>query len=129
MISRDDIVEAGARIRPHVRWTPTMRLDDGAFGVTCPMSLKLEFLQHAGSFKPRGAFNTLLSTKVPAAGVAAASGGNHGIAVAHAARALGHRARIFVPTISSPAKIAAIRSHGAELVIGGDRYCRGARRL
>ena len=122
MISQVDIVEAGARIRPHVRRTPTMRLDGGAFGLTFPMSMKREFLQHAGSFKPRGAFNTLVSAEIPGAGVAAASGGNHGIAVAYAAHALGHRARIFVPTISSPAKIAAIRSHGAELVIGGDRY-------
>ena len=86
------------------------------------MSLKLEFLQHAGSFKARGAFNTLLSQPVPAAGVAAASGGNHGAAVAYAAKQLGVRARIFVPEISSPAKIAVIRSHGADVVIGGARY-------
>ena len=86
------------------------------------MSLKLEFLQHAGSFKARGAFNTLLSRPVPAAGVAAASGGNHGAAVALAAGRLGIRARIFVPQIASPAKIAVIRAHGAEIVIGGARY-------
>jgi threonine dehydratase len=86
------------------------------------VSLKLEFLQHAGSFKSRGAFNTLLSMPIGPAGVAAASGGNHGAAVAYAAKRLGVKARIFVPEISSPAKVAVIRSHGAEVVIGGARY-------
>ena len=86
------------------------------------MSLKLELFQHAGSFKPRGAFNNLLSQEVPAAGVAAASGGNHGAAVAYAARQLGHPADIFVPEISSPAKIAKIRAAGARLHVGGARY-------
>jgi threonine dehydratase len=117
-----DIRAAHARIAPHVRRTPVWRLPAGAFGHGGPVSLKLEFLQHAGSFKPRGAFNTLLSEPIPAAGVAAASGGNHGAAVAYAAKKLGLKARIFVPEISSPAKIAVIRSHGAEIVIGGARY-------
>jgi len=120
-ITRAAIEEAHARIAPHIRRTPVMNLQ-GAFGHPGPVSLKLEFLQHAGSFKSRGAFNTLLSNPVPAAGVAAASGGNHGAAVAYAARQLGVKARIFVPEISSPAKIAVIRSHGAEVVIGGARY-------
>jgi len=120
-ITRAAIEEAHARIAPHIRRTPVMNLQ-GAFGYPGPVSLKLEFLQHAGSFKSRGAFNTLLSNPVPAAGVAAASGGNHGAAVAYAARQLGVKARIFVPEISSPAKIAVIRSHGAEVVIGGARY-------
>jgi len=120
-ITRAAIEEAHARIAPHIRRTPVMNLQ-GAFGHPGSVSLKLEFLQHAGSFKSRGAFNTLLSNPVPAAGVAAASGGNHGAAVAYAARRLGVRARIFVPEISSPAKIAVIRSHGAEVVIGGARY-------
>jgi len=120
-ITRADIEEAHARIAPHIRRTPVMTMA-GAFGHAGPVSLKLEFLQHAGSFKTRGAFNTLLSKPVPAAGVAAASGGNHGAAVAYAARRLGVKARIFVPEISSPAKIAVIRSHGAEVVIGGARY-------
>src|ERR671916_3400579 len=120
-VSRDDIRAAAARIAPHVRRTPVWNLPRG-FGHDGPVSLKLEFLQAAGSFKPRGAFNTLLSQPIPAAGVAAASGGNHGAAVAYAARELGLPARIFVPEISSPAKIAAIRSHGAEIVIGGARY-------
>ena len=122
MVGPEDIRAAAQRIAPHIRRTPVIETERGAFGGSTPVSLKLEFLQHAGSFKPRGAFNNLLSQEVPAAGVAAASGGNHGIAVAHAARALGHAARIFVPEISSPAKIAAIRTRGAELVVGGARF-------
>jgi len=121
-VSPADISAAQARIAPHIRRTPVLACPMGAFGHDGPVSLKLEFLQHAGSFKTRGAFNTLLSQPITAAGVAAASGGNHGAAVAYAARRLGVAARIFVPEISSPAKIAAIRSHGAEIVIGGARY-------
>ncbi|HEU4519028.1 MAG TPA: pyridoxal-phosphate dependent enzyme, partial [Microvirga sp.] len=120
-ISRAAIRDAQARIAPHIRRTPAWTLP-GAFGHDGPVSLKLEFLQHAGSFKTRGAFNTLLSLPVPEAGVAAASGGNHGAAVALAAGRLGVRARIFVPEISSPAKVAVIRAQGAEAVIGGARY-------
>ncbi|WP_230530543.1 threonine/serine dehydratase [Microvirga roseola] len=120
-IARADIEAAHARIAPHIRRTPVLN-QAGAFGHDGPVSLKLEFLQHAGSFKTRGAFNTLLSQPVTEAGVAAASGGNHGAAVAYAAKQLGVKARIFVPEISSPAKIAVIRSHGAEVVIGGARY-------
>src|SRR3712207_4502492 len=120
-VTRDDIRAAYARIAPHVRRTPVWTLPQG-FGHDGPVSLKLELLQHAGSFKPRGAFNTLLSRPVPAAGVAAASGGNHGAAVAYAAKELGLRARIFVPEIAAPAKVAVIRAHGAEAVIGGARY-------
>jgi threonine dehydratase len=121
LISRPDIEAAHARIASHIRRTPVWTLP-GAFGHDGPVSLKLEFLQHSGSFKARGAFNTLVSAQAPEAGVAAASGGNHGAAVAYAARRLGLKARIFVPEISSPAKIAVIRSHGAEVVIGGARY-------
>jgi threonine dehydratase len=120
-ITRAEIEAAHSRIAPYIRRTPVLKLGS-AFGHDGRVSLKLEFLQHAGSFKTRGAFNTLLSMEVPAAGVAAASGGNHGAAVAYAAKQLGVRARIFVPEISSPAKIAVIRSHGAEVVIGGARY-------
>ncbi len=120
-VTRAAIEAAAARIAPHIRRTPLLN-GPGAFGHDGPVSLKLEFLQHAGSFKARGAFNTLLSRPVPAAGVAAASGGNHGAAVALAAGRLGIRARIFVPQIASPAKIAVIRAHGAEIVIGGARY-------
>jgi threonine dehydratase len=121
-VSRADIEAAGLRIAPHIRTTPILELPRGALGGDFIPVLKLEFLQHAGSFKPRGAFNTLLSNAVDATGVAAASGGNHGAAVAYAARMLGHKARIFVPDIASPAKIAAIRACGADLVIGGERF-------
>ena len=89
-------------------------MEAGAFGVRGAVTLKLELLQHAGSFKPRGAFNRVLAADVPAAGLVAASGGNHGVAVAHVARALGHRAEIFVPSVSAPAKVARIRALGAD---------------
>ncbi len=122
-INRDAIVEAAALIRPHVRRTPVLRAEGGDFGLsTGPIAFKLELLQHTGSFKPRGAFTNLLTRSVPKAGVVAASGGNHGAAVAYAAKMLGHKAAIFVPAISSPAKIARIRSYDAELVVGGERY-------
>lgn len=121
-LSRDDIRTAHERIRPHIRRTPVFSLPGGALGHDGPVSLKLEFLQHTGSFKPRGAFNTLLTQPVPKAGVAAASGGNHGAAVAYAARQLGIPARVFVPEISSPAKVELIRRFGAEVVVGGPRY-------
>jgi len=124
MIGQDDIRAAYARIQPHVRRTPVIRANAGDFGVPLdrPLALKLEFLQHTGTFKPRGAFNNLLSRTVPAAGVAAASGGNHGAAVAYAAQCLGHKATIFVPDVSSPVKIARIKSYGADVRVGGARY-------
>lgn len=122
MITPDDIRAAHARIAGRVRRTPTMTLPPETFGTPVPVVMKLEFLQVTGTFKARGAFNTLLGDTMPAAGVCAASGGNHGIAVAHAAASLGIPARIFVPEISSPAKIARIRETGAELVVGGARY-------
>jgi len=87
-----------------------------------PLWLKLELLQHAGSFKTRGAFNNLLTRRIPPAGVVAASGGNHGAAVAFAANRLGVAARIYVPSVSSRAKVDRIRAYGADLVIGGDDY-------
>jgi threonine dehydratase len=120
--SAETIRAADALIREHIRRTPLLNLPRGAFGLANPISLKLEFMQHAGSFKARGAFYSLLSQAVPEAGVTAASGGNHGAAVAYAARALGHKARIFVPEISAPAKIAKIREFGAAVVVGGARY-------
>ncbi|WP_342751748.1 serine/threonine dehydratase [Bosea psychrotolerans] len=121
-VSRPMIEAAAERIAGHARVTPVMRLGAGSFGSPAAISLKLECLQHAGSFKTRGAFNNLLSLPVPAAGVAAASGGNHGAAVAYAARARGVKATIFVPEISPAAKIEAIRRFGAEVVIGGAQY-------
>ena len=117
-----EIADAALRIAPYIRLTPAVRVDGKAFGLEFPLVLKLEQLQHAGSFKARGAFLNLLMREVPSAGVVAASGGNHGAAVAYAAWRLGVPATIFVPTISSPAKVEAIRAFGAQLVIEGDRY-------
>jgi len=113
MIGRSDVDAAWALIRPHVRRTPAIELPAGTFGIAAPLALKLESLQVSGSFKGRGAFHKLLASRVPAAGIVAASGGNHGAAAAYAARALGHRAEIFVPTIAAPAKVARLRSYGA----------------
>lgn len=120
MITREAISRAAARIAGHVRRTPV--IDVAVAGVALPVTLKLELLQHAGSFKSRGAFNTLLQASVGQGGVATASGGNHGAAVAYASRQLGHRAKIFVPEISSPAKVARIASYGAEIVQRGANY-------
>ncbi len=113
--SRNDIVAAHDRIRHHVRRTPVIDPGEGSFGVEAPLILKLELLQHMGSFKPRGAFSKMLASEVPAAGVIAASGGNFGLAVAYAAAALGHRAEIFVPSTSPEAKIARVREQGADV--------------
>jgi threonine dehydratase len=110
-------------IAPHVRKTPVIRVKARDFGLAGRrIAFKLELLQHAGSFKARGAFANLLLRDVPKAGVVAASGGNHGAAVAFAARQLGVPAKIFIPTVASPAKIAQIKSYGAELVVEGARY-------
>jgi threonine dehydratase len=113
MIGRSDVEAAWARIKSHVRRTPVIELPAGALGIPCTLAVKLEQLQVSGSFKGRGAFHKLLSSAVPPSGVIAASGGNHGAAVAYAARALGHKAEIFVPTIASPAKVARLKSYGA----------------
>jgi len=120
MITRDAITRAAARIVNHVRRTPV--IDVTVAGVALPVTLKLELMQHAGSFKSRGAFNTLLQASVGPGGVATASGGNHGAAVAYASRQLGYTAKIFVPEISSPAKVARIASYGAEIVQKGANY-------
>jgi threonine dehydratase len=122
MISRSEVEAAWSLIRPHVRRTPVIELGAGSLGVTAPLALKLESLQVSGTFKGRGAFHKLLASKVPAAGIIAASGGNHGAAAAYAARALGHRAEIFVPTIASPAKVARLRSYGAAVNLVGAVY-------
>jgi len=122
-IDREQIEATDAVIRPHVRLTPIVELRGADLGRPGPVIvLKLEHMQHTGSFKARGAFANLLMRKVPDAGVVAASGGNHGVAVAYAAMRLGVAAKIFVPTVSSPAKIARIREYGADLVVAGDRY-------
>jgi threonine dehydratase len=122
-ITRARIAETATLIRPHVRTTPVIEVDSADLGRPgFTLVLKLELLQHAGSFKTRGAFANLLGREVPAAGVVAASGGNHGAAVAYAAMRLGVRAKIFVPTVSSPIKIQRIRDYGADLVVTGERY-------
>lgn len=121
-ISRADVEAAARRIDGHVRETPVLALEPGAFGLEARLVLKLELLQHTGSFKPRGAFNRLLSATVPPAGVLAASGGNHGAAVAYAARRLGHRAEIFVPTIASAVKVERLRRYGAQVTVVGADY-------
>ena len=123
MISREQIVATERMIRPYIRRTPVVEVDGADFGMeSVRVVLKLESLQHAGSFKARGAFTNLLMREVPPAGVVAATGGNHGAAVAYAAQRLGQPARIFVPTVASPSKIERIRSYGAELVLTGERY-------
>ena len=119
-ITRATINEAATRIAPFIRRTPVM--DIALPGIEKPVCLKLELFQHTGSFKPRGAFTSLVGAQIPKAGVAAASGGTHGAAVAYAAKVLGIAARIFVPTISSPAKVARIASYGATIVQEGTNY-------
>lgn len=114
-ITRFDIEEAAERIAGYVRRTPVLALERGALGVPGRISLKLELFQHTGSFKPRGAFSRMLSAELDDSGVLAASGGNFGLAVAYAARVLGQRAEIFVPSTASPVKVEAIRELGAEV--------------
>jgi threonine dehydratase len=122
-LDRASITAAHQRIAPYIRRTPTITVAGEDFGLPEGEPVfKLELLQHAGSFKTRGAFANLLLRDIPSTGVIAASGGNHGVAVAFAARRLRIPATIFVPTIASPAKIARIRDLGAELIVGGDRY-------
>lgn len=117
---KTEIAAAKFRIAPYLRRTPVAQVS--GFGLDRPIELKLEHTQHTGSFKPRGAFNTLLSQDVPKAGLVAASGGNHGAAVAYAAAKLGHRARIYVPEMAGPAKIALIRDQGADLHVVEGAY-------
>ncbi len=122
-ITRARIAATECAIRPHVRRTPLLAADAAEFGLAPgPLLFKLELLQHSGSFKARGAFANLLLRRVPDVGVVAASGGNHGAAVAYAASKLGVSAAIFVPSITSPAKLDRIRSYGAKLIIAGERY-------
>ena len=122
-IDRAQIEKTYTVIRPHIRRTPVVAADAADFGLAAaPLIFKLELLQHVGVFKTRGAFANLLMRPVPKAGVAAASGGNHGAAVAYAAKKLGVTAKFFVPRISSPAKIERIKSYGADLVVGGELF-------
>lgn len=122
MITQDDITAAARRIAPHIRRTPVLAMAAEDLGLGYPVTLKLEQLQYAGNFKARGAFNSLLSDDIPPEGIVAASGGNHGAAVAYAAARLGVPARIFVPEIAGPSKIGLIRRTGADLVVVPGAY-------
>jgi threonine dehydratase len=126
-VTPGDIRAASDRIGSHVRRTPLLDIPSPIAGAP-PLSLKLEALQHSGSFKARGAFHNLLTRPAPAAGCATASGGNHGAAVAYAAQRLGVRATVFVPEISTPAKVARIRACGADIHIGGATYAEAQER-
>lgn len=126
MITQDDIRTAYGRIAPHIRRTPVIETSGADFGLDFPVVLKLELLQHTGSFKPRGAFNNLIARDVPEAGVVAASGGNHGAAVGYAAAQLGIPARIFVPEIAGETKIALVRGTGAALEVVPGHYGQAA---
>ena len=123
LLDRDAVRAAAARIAPHIRRTPVIAVDGADFGLPeVRLVFKLEYLQHAGSFKARGAFNHMLTRAIPPVGVVAASGGNHGAAVAFAAMKTSHPATIFVPSVASPAKMEQIRGYGAHLEIAGERY-------
>jgi threonine dehydratase len=122
MISRTEVQDAGRRIAMHVRRTPILALEEKAFGIDARIFFKLESLQHTGSFKPRGAFNCILSSNIGEAGVIAASGGNHGAAVAYAAQKLGYRAEIFVPAVAPANKVERLRQYGAALNLIGSSY-------
>ena len=122
-LARSDIARIHEIIRPYIRRTPVLHASGSDVGLgPFPLTFKLEFVQHAGSFKARGAFANLLTRPVPPAGVVAASGGNHGIAVAYAARRIGIPAKIFVPTVSSAVKVESIRACNADVVVTGERY-------
>jgi len=122
-INRDRIAATYQSIRRYIRETPVIEADGADFGLgSFRLSFKMESFQHSGSFKARGAFTNLLANRLPQAGVVAASGGNHGAAVAYAAMKFGVKARIFVPTVASPVKIEQIRGYGADLVVEGERY-------
>jgi threonine dehydratase len=122
-ITRERIAATEKLIRPHIRRTPVIEVDAADFGLgASSICLKLELMQHSGSFKVRGAFANLLMRKVPQVGVIAASGGNYGVAVAFAAMRLGVKAAIFVPKVTSSAKLDRIRAYGAELVVTGEVY-------
>jgi len=122
MIDKSDIKQAYKNIRSHIRRTPVIEIAVGTFGNEATWNFKLELLQHTGSFKARGAFNNLLSLDIPTAGVAAASGGNHGAAVAYAAMKLGVSANIFVSEITPSVKIDRTKSYGAHVHVGGASY-------
>jgi threonine dehydratase len=122
MTNQSAIEAAANRLAPYIRHTPVIEIEGKPLSLDCPVKLKLELLQHTGSFKPRGAFNRLLNATIPESGVITASGGNHGAAVAYAARALGARAEIFVPAGTPATKVNRIAGCGARLFQGGETY-------
>ena len=123
MITRADIERVHQIIAPWIRRTPVLEVAGRDLGVAVSsLTLKLETQQRAGSFKTRGAFTNLLTREIPPAGVVAASGGNHGAAVAYAAGVLGIPARIFVPTAAAPLKLDRIRRAGAQVEVEGAGY-------
>jgi threonine dehydratase len=122
-LDRSQIAAVEKLIRPHIRRTPILEVSGADLRLgSISLIFKLEFLQHAGSFKTRGAFTNLLTRQIPKAGVVAASGGNHGVAVAYAASKLGVPAKIFLPSVASPEKVDCIRRSGAEIIVVGERY-------
>src|ERR1051326_6539864 len=122
MISRTEIQGAGRRIGTHVRRTPVIALEERAFGIDAKIFFKLEYLQHTGSFKPRGAFNCILSCDVPAAGGIAASRATHAAAVSYAAKNLAHRPKFFVPKTTPANKVERLKQYGAAVTITGNSY-------
>jgi threonine dehydratase len=123
LLTPDNISHTHRIIQPHIRRTPVLTASGGDFGLGgFPLTFKLELLQHAGSFKTRGAFANLLIRQIPSAGVVAASGGNHGVAVAYAAHKLNIHAKIFVPTVTPSGKLTRLKDYGADVAISGERY-------
>lgn len=122
VVGRSDVVAAAQRCAGRLRHTPVLTVEPDGLGTGVPVTLKLELFQHSGSFKARGALNCILAAEVPTTGVIAASGGNHGLAVAHAARSLGLPAEVFVPTAASPVKVARLHELGAVVTQTGQWY-------
>lgn len=122
LVTREDVLAAQTRLGSQVRRTPTMRIEANQLGGHPSFWLKLESLQCTGAFKARGALNSLLATKIPPAGVCAASGGNHGQAVAWAARLLGAPAAIFVSETCPEIKLRRLSGYGAAVTVIGAVY-------
>lgn len=123
-VTRDEVDRAATVIEPHVQSTPVVEIRAADLGIDADVEivLKLEYLQRSGSFKGRGATHFVATQEIGPAGLVAASGGNHGAAVAWAAQRFGHPCHIFVPTISAPAKVDRLRQFGAEVHQVGDVY-------
>ena len=122
-----DLTDARRRIRSHVRRTPVQLLEPGDPWLPTGGCLKLELIQHTGTFKPRGAFNRILAARErgeldPQIGIVVASGGNAGLANAYAAAAVGVPATVFVPATSSPTKLRRLQEYGARVEVGGQEY-------